>query len=199
MKVYLDYNATTPIDNRVAETMRPYLDQYFGNPSSIHSYGIIARKAIDQSRSQVAKLVNASISEIIFTSGGTESNNFALKGIAKAYKSKGKHIITTVIEHPAILEVCKSLESDGFEVSYINVDKNGKVIISELEKAIRPDTILISVMHANNETGVIQPIKEIADMAKKHNCIMHCDAAQSIGKIPVDVKIKCRFIINSST
>ncbi|MCF8378384.1 MAG: selenide, water dikinase SelD [Bacteroidales bacterium] len=185
--IYLDYNATTPIDKEVAEAMQPYLSEYFGNPSSTHEYGMITKKAIINARSQVAALINAQPDEIIFTSGGTESNNYALKGVAFAHKLKGKHIITSQIEHPAIIEVCKFLEKNGFEVSYTPVDKFGTVNPEDIRKAIRPDTILISIMHANNEVGTIQPIAAIGELAHKNNIIFHSDAAQSIGKVKVDV------------
>jgi len=185
--IYLDYNATTPIDKEVAEAMRPFLDQYFGNPSSVHEFGIQTKKAVIKARSQVADLLGCQPDEIIFTSGGTESNNFAIKGIALANKDKGKHIITSAVEHPAVIEVCKYLESEGFEITYLDVDDYGRVSPASVEKAIRPDTILISVMHANNEVGTIQPISEIAEIAKKNKVHFHCDAAQSIGKIPVKV------------
>ncbi len=186
--IYLDYNATTPIDKRVADAMRPFLDEYFGNPSSVHDYGIKTKLAVENARRQVAGLLNCEPSEIIFTSGGTESNNFAVKGAALANKDKGNHIITSAIEHPAVFEVCHYLERNGFEVTYVNVDEYGMVRLDELEAAIRPETILITVMHANNEVGTIQPVTEIARIAAKHDIIFHSDAAQSVGKIPVDVQ-----------
>ncbi len=188
MNIYLDYNATTPIDKEVAEAMQPYLDKYFGNPSSSHSYGIETKKTVEKARKQVANLINCKPSEIIFTSGGTESNNYAIKGIAYKNEQKGNHIITSTIEHPAVLEVCRYLETKGFNISYIPVNENGIINLTELEDAITPETILISVMHANNEIGSIQPIKEISEIAKKHNIIFHTDAAQSIGKHPADVQ-----------
>ncbi len=185
--IYLDYNATTPIDKEVAEAMLPYLTEFFGNPSSSHYYGYQTKKAIEKARKQIASLINCSSDEIIFTSGGTESNNFAIKGIAFAHKDKGNHIITSQIEHPAVLEVCAYLEKNGFDVSYIPVDEYGIIKLEELKKAITDKTILITVMHANNETGSIQPIKEIANIAKEYGITVHTDAAQSIGKIKVDV------------
>ncbi|MEA3444554.1 MAG: selenide, water dikinase SelD [Bacteroidota bacterium] len=185
--IYLDYNATTPIDKDVADAMRPYLDQYFGNPSSSHIYGRDTKKAVENSRKQISGLINCLPSEVLFTSGGTESNNYAIKGIALAQKDKGKHIITTTIEHPAVIEVCKYLEKQAYEISYISVDEFGLVNPKDIEAEIRHDTILISVMHANNEIGSIQPIDEIGEIARKHNVVFHCDAAQSTGKIPVDV------------
>jgi len=186
--IYLDYNATTPIAEEVAEAMKPYLTEFFGNPSSSHYYGYQTKKAIEKARQQIADLINASPDEIIFTSGGTESNNFAIVGSALANKNKGNHIITSKIEHPAVLEVCDYLKSIGYEISYINVDKYGIIDINELQNKITSRTILITVMHANNETGSIQPIEEISKIAKTHNITFHSDAAQSIGKIDVDVK-----------
>lgn len=186
--IYLDYNATTPVDPEVAEAMLPYLSNYFGNPSSIHKYGEITKEAVEKARIQVAELINCKPSEIAFTSGGTESNNFAIKGSANFLQNKGKHIITSGIERPAVTEVCKYLETLGFEISYIPVDQYGITSIHDLEKAIRPSTILITIMHANNEIGTIQPIEEIASLAKKHKIRFHTDAAQSMGKIKVDVQ-----------
>jgi len=188
MRIYLDYNATTPVDREAAETMKPYLTDYFGNPSSSHSFGTETKKAVENARKQVAALINCRPDEIIFTSGGTESNNFAIKGTAFASRYKGNHIITTVIEHPAVTEVCKYLETKGFSITYIPVDEKGVVSAQELENAITPQTILISVMHANNEIGTLQPLSEIAEIAHRHNIVFHTDAAQSAGKYPVDVK-----------
>ena len=186
--IYLDYNATTPVDPEVANEMRPFLDQYFGNPSSSHEYGLITKAAIEDARRKIAKMINAQASEIIFTSGGTESNNYALKGIAFAHQEKGNHIITSSVEHPAIIEVCKYLEKHGFEVTYLPVDDYGIIDIKVLERSITDKTILITVMHANNEVGSIQPIKEIGALAEKHQIAFHSDAAQSIGKVKVDVQ-----------
>jgi cysteine desulfurase len=185
--VYLDYNATTPVDREVAETMMPYSEQLFGNPSSLHWYGIQSKKAVEKARGQVADLLNCKPGEIIFTSGGTESNNFAIKGASLANRDKGNHIITSEIEHPAVTEVCGYLDANGFQTTYIPVDETGLINVGRLEKAITPRTILITVMHANNEVGTIQPIKEISEIAKKHGIIVHTDAAQSVGKIPADV------------
>jgi cysteine desulfurase len=185
--IYLDYNATTPIDREVAEDMKPYLEEHFGNPSSLHWYGIQAREAIEKARRQVADLLNCKPEEIIFTSGGTESNNFAIKGSTYANKHKGNHIITSTIEHSAVIEVCRYLEANGFKISYLPVDKTGLIDLTELEKAITSQTILITVMHANNEVGTIQPIQEISKIARKHGVIFHTDAAQSVGKIPTHV------------
>ena len=185
--IYLDYNATTPIDSEVADAMLPFLKEHFGNPSSSHWYGIQTKKAIQKARKQVASILSCNAEEIIFTSGGTESNNFAIKGFAFANREKRNHIITSLIEHPAVIEVCKFLEKNGFDISYISVDKYGIVNLAELEKAITTQTILITIMHANNEVGTIQPIKEISEIAGKNEIIFHTDAAQSVGKIPTDV------------
>lgn len=186
--IYLDYNATTPVDPEVAEAMKPFLTGIFGNPSSSHLFGLEARKAIESARKNVASLLNCLPEEIVFTSGGTESNNFAIKGIAESLHDKGRHIITSSIEHPAVMEVCTYLERKGFHVTYIPVNPSGIIDISALREAIRKDTILITMMHANNETGTIQPIPEIAEIAKSHGIIVHTDAAQSTGKINVDVR-----------
>ncbi len=187
-QIYLDYNSTTPIAKEVAEEMKPYLDLYFGNPSSSHSFGSVTKIAVEKARKQVASLINCTPSEIIFTSGGTESNNFALRGIAFQHRNKGNHIITSQIEHPAILEVCRYLEKHDFEVTYLPVDKFGMVSPQEVKNAIRPNTLLISIMHANNETGTIQPIEDIGKISKEYDIYFHTDAAQSLGKINVDVK-----------
>ncbi len=186
--IYLDYNATTPIDSEVAEAMRPYLDQYFGNPSSSHSYGIQTKKAVEKARQQIADLLNCRPDEIVFTSGGSESNNWAIKGIAYQNREKGNHIITSAIEHPAVSEVCGFLESQGFKITTIPVDGFGMVNPDDIEKAITPSTILITIMHANNEVGTIQPIDEIGSIAKKHGIPFHSDGAQSVGKIETDVQ-----------
>ncbi|HDS08550.1 MAG TPA: selenide, water dikinase SelD, partial [Bacteroides sp.] len=188
MHIYLDYNATTPVDREVARAMQPYLDEYFGNPSSAHSYGAAAKKAIEIARKQVAQAINCMPGEVTFTSGGSESNNHAIKGFAFANAHRGRHIITSSIEHPSVAEVCRYLENKGFRISYLPVDEYGLVRPEALEAAITPDTILISVMHANNEIGTVQPIREISDIARKHHIAFHTDAAQSVGKIPVDVK-----------
>ncbi|MEI6061839.1 MAG: cysteine desulfurase family protein, partial [Bacteroidota bacterium] len=185
--IYLDYNATTPIDPEVEEAMRPFMNAYFGNPSSRYRYGIDARKAVELARSQVAALIGAEPEEIIFTSGGSESDNHALKGAAFALKSKGNHIIVSTVEHPAILEVCTWLQKQGFRVSYLPVDSIGLVEVGLLEGLITAGTILVSVMHANNEVGTIQPIAELSAITRKHGILFHTDAAQSAGKIPLDV------------
>lgn len=185
--IYLDYNATTPIDPEVAAAMRPYLEERFGNPSSSHWYGVQTRKAVEHAREQAAQLLNCHTDEVIFTSGGSESNNLAIKGIASANRRRGNHIITSAIEHPAVSEVCKYLEGEGFRVTYLPVDEYGLVDPAAVEKAITPQTILITIMHANNEVGTIQPIAEIAEIARKQGVIVHTDAAQSVGKIPTGV------------
>ncbi len=188
LPIYMDYNATTPIDRRVADAIVPYLFEYFGNPSSSHHYGVTAKKAIEQARQSLAQLLNCTPQEIIFTSGGTESNNTVIKGVARLLKDKGNHIITSVIEHPAIIEPCEFLAEDGYSITYVGVDQYGRVDPKEIEAAIRPETILISIMHANNEVGTIQPIAEISEIAKEHNVLFHTDAAQSVSKIPVNVE-----------
>lgn len=185
--IYLDYNATTPVAKEVAEAMQPYLFEYFGNPSSSHWYGQQTKAAVEKSRNSIAELLNCSANEIVFTSGGSESNNYALKGYAFQNKHKGNHIITSVIEHPAIIEVCKFLSEQGFEITYLPVDESGRLRVEDVENAIRPETILITVMYANNEVGTLQPLKEISALAKKHNIVVHTDCAQAVGKVPVDV------------
>ena len=186
--IYLDHAATTAIKDEVIKEMMPYLTEQYGNPSSLYSLGRKSKKAIENSRNQVASAIGAKKSEIYFTSGGTESDNLAIKGVAKKYKNKGKHIITSKIEHHAVINACKRLEKEGFEVSYLSVDKNGKVLIEELKNTIREDTILISIMMANNEIGTIQPIKEIGKIAKERGIIFHTDAVQAIGSLPIDVE-----------
>jgi cysteine desulfurase len=186
--IYLDYNATTPIDKDVADAMLPYLYGNYGNPSSTHELGTNAKNAVEKARSQIAKLINCSPEEIIFTSGGSEANNIVLKGVAYTYRKKGNHIITSHIEHPAIINPCKYLEKVGGEVSYLPIDKYCMVNPEHVEKLMTNKTILVSVMHSNNETGTLQPIKEIAEICRKHNILFHTDASQSIGKVPVDVK-----------
>jgi len=184
--VYLDYNATTPHVPEVIEAMRPYLEEHFGNPSSTYSYGRKTRNAIEAARWQVTSLLGCKAEEIIFTSGGTESNNNAIRGIASALRGRGNHIITTQVEHPAVTQVCRYLEGFGFETTYLPVDGYGLVDASDVEKAITLKTILITVMHANNEVGTIQPIEEISKIARSRGIVLHTDAAQSAGKIPVD-------------
>lgn len=186
--IYLDYNGTTPLAPEVIAAMRPFLEIEFGNPSSSHWYGIAPRQAVEKARRQVAGLLHCAPDEILFTSGGTESNNHAIKSVVRLMKGRGRHIITSAIEHPAVLNVCRFLETEGVETTVLPVDDDGRVRVRDVEAAIRPDTILISIMHANNETGVIQPISEIADLAAKHDILMHTDAAQSVGKIQTDIR-----------
>ena len=184
---YFDYAATTPTDPLVVEAMKPYFSETYGNPSSIHSFGRQARSAMEDARSSIAQFVGAKPEEIIFTSGGTESNNFALHGVVYANEKKGNHIITSAIEHHAIIEPAQFLEKHGCSVTYIGVDANGTVSPAAIEKAITDKTVLISVMHANNEIGTIQPIKEIAAVAQKRGVYFHTDAVQTVGHIPVNV------------
>jgi cysteine desulfurase len=186
--IYLDYNGTTPHAPEVIDAMRPFFETEFGNPSSSHWYGTRPRRAVMSSREQVAQILNCRDEEIIFTSGGTESNNHAIQGTARALRNRGNHIITSSIEHPAVLEVCHYLVNSGFDITIVPVDSKGTVDPVEVEKAIRPQTILITIMHANNEVGTIQPIAEIAGIAHDHGIIVHSDAAQSVGKIPTDVQ-----------
>jgi len=185
--IYLDYNASTPHAPEVIEAMRPYFETEFGNPSSSHWYGIAPKQAVEKARQQVSELIGCSPEEIIFTSGGTESNNHALKSIAGSRYTNGTHIITSQIEHPAILEVCRFMENHGFSVTYLPVDKTGMVQLSDVAAAISSKTIIISIMHANNEVGTLQPIEEISALAAAHGIIMHTDAAQSLGKIETHV------------
>lgn len=186
--IYLDYNATTPVDKEVADAMLPFIYGSFGNPSSSHALGIEAKKAVKHARNQVAGLLNSSPEEIIFTSGGSESNNTVIKGVAFTYKNRGNHIITSKVEHPAVLNPCNYLEKLGYDISFLPVDEYGMVSVSDLERLINDKTILVTVMHSNNETGTIQPIKEISEICRKYNILLHTDASQSVGKVPVDVK-----------
>ena len=186
--IYLDYNGTTPHDPEVIEAMRPFLETHFGNPSSGHWYGHQPRQAVENARQQVADLLNCRAEEILFTSGGTESNNHAIIGTARALQTRGRHLITCAVEHPAVLEVCRFLETRNFQVTRLSVDNAGRVDPQAVSRAIRSDTILITIMHANNEVGTLQPIEEIAAIAKAHGVPMHTDAAQSIAKIPTDVQ-----------
>ena len=185
--IYLDHNATTPIDPEVAEAMKPYLGSHYGNPSSGYPLGRAAKKALEAARSQVSELLGCRAREVVFTSGGTESNNMAIKGAAHSLAKKGRHIITTAIEHPAITNPCLYFLYQGFEVTFLPVDSTGLVDPTSVKKAIRPDTIVISVMHANNETGTVQPIGEIGHFAREAGVLFHTDAAQSAGKIPLPV------------
>ncbi len=186
--IYLDYNATTPIDPHIKDAMIPYMGEYFGNPSTTHAYGLPVKEAVEGARQQVASLIGAAPEEIIFTSGGSESDNHAIVGTSLANSHKGKHIITMRIEHPAVINTCRYLEERmGFQVTYVHVDKYGLVDPEDIRHAITGDTILITIMHANNEVGTIEPIAEIGEVAREHGIIFHTDAAQSCGKIRVDV------------
>ena len=185
--VYLDYNATTPIAPEVAEAMLPYIYEHFGNPSSGHVYGQRANAAVTEARDAIVRLLGCDTDEIVFTSGGTEANNYAIKGAAWAAKGQGNHIITSAVEHPAVIEVCQYLEQQGFRVSYLPVDEFGLVDPADLEGALTPQTTLVTIMHANNEVGTIEPIRELADLTHQQGALFHSDCAQSVGKIPVKV------------
>jgi cysteine desulfurase len=190
-KVYMDYASTTPVDKEVIKVMQPYFDKLYGNASSIHSYGIESYDAVENARIQIARTIGAKPDEIIFTAGGTESDNMALKGSAylkkEKRKSKGPHIITSEIEHPAILETCKHLEMQGWKIKYLPVDKYGIIDIEDLRNSIGKNTFLISIMYANNEIGTIEPVEDIGKISKENNIVFHTDAVQAIGKIPIDV------------
>jgi cysteine desulfurase len=187
--IYLDYNATTPVDPVVVKAMLPYLSTHFGNPSSSHSYGHVAHQAVESARAQVSQLLGCAPTEITFTGGGSESDNMAIRGIALANQHKGNHIITQVTEHPGVLNTCSALKRlHGFDVTYLPVDRDGCVRPESVDAAIDAKTVLITVMHANNETGTLQPIAEIAKVAREHGVLIHTDAAQSVGKIPVRVE-----------
>ncbi len=186
--IYLDYNATTPIDPEVAQAMLPYLREHFGNPSSGHAYGRVARAAVEKARSQVAALLGCRPDEIIFTSGGTESNNMVIKGVASALRERGRHMITSAIEHPAVLEPCQFLTDQGYTVTVLPVDEHARVDPAQVEQAITPETVLVSIMLANNEVGTLQPVAEIARLAHARGVLVHTDAAQAVGKMPVDVR-----------
>jgi cysteine desulfurase len=190
-RIYLDYNASTPIDPSVTAAMRPLLEDHYGNPSSGHWASIGAKAALDTARKHVATLLGCHDDEIVFTSGGSEANNFALKGVFFKLRDKGDHIITTRIEHPAIVEPCRFLEHLGARITYLAVDRTGRIDPDHLRRAITPRTILISIMHANNEVGTIEPVEEFARIAHEHGILFHTDAAQSIGKIPTDVNQLC--------
>ena len=192
LPIYLDYSATTPVDPRVAALMMKYLtmDGEFGNPASrSHRFGCQAEEAVDVAREQVADLINADPREIVFTSGATESNNLAIKGAANFYNKKGKHIITCKTEHKAVLDTCRELERQGFEVTYLDPEENGLIDLNKLNDAMRDDTILVSIMHVNNEIGVIQDISEIGEMCRARKIVFHVDAAQSAGKINIDMQV----------
>lgn len=186
--IYLDNNATTKTDEEVVKAMMPYLLENYGNPSSIYKIGRENRKVVEESREKIAEILNCKPDEIYFTSGGSESDNTAIRGIAYSYKNKGNHIITSKIEHPAVLETCKQLEKEGFEVSYIGVNENGIINLEELKNAIKPTTTLITIMFANNEIGTVEPIEEIGKIAKENDIIFHTDAVQAVGSIKIDVK-----------
>lgn len=185
--IYLDNAATTKTRPEVVEAMLPYFTEYYGNPSSVYEFSTPSKKAITEARETIAKSLGAKTNEIYFTAGGSESDNWAIKATAEAYESKGKHIITSKIEHHAVLHTCEYLEKRGFEITYLDVDENGTIKLDELKKAIRPDTILISIMFANNEIGTIQPIKEIGEIAKEHGIIFHTDAVQAYAHVPINV------------
>jgi cysteine desulfurase len=186
--IYLDYNGTTPHDPEVIEAMRPFLETEFGNPSSSNWYGVKPKQAVEAAREQVAGILNCRPDEIFFTSGGTESNNHAILGVARQLREKGDHIITSSFEHPAVFEVCRYLEAEGFKTTYLPVSQEGLVDPADVERAVRPTTVLITIMHANNEVGTIQPIAAISAIARQHDIVVHTDAAQSVGKIPTDVE-----------
>ena len=189
LPVYLDYSATTPVDPRVAEKMIPYLCEKFGNPASrSHAYGWEAEKAVEEARAEVARYINADPREIVWTSGATEADNLAIKGVAHFYKDKGKHLITVKTEHKAVLDSMRHLETEGFEVTYMDVEENGLLDLAKLEAAIRPDTTLVSVMAVNNEIGVIQDIAAIGEMCRRHGVLYHCDATQAVGKMDLDTE-----------
>ena len=187
-KIYFDHNATTPIHEEVFDAMVPYFKDEWGNPSSIHWAGRGPKKAVDEAREKVAGFLNCSPIEVIFTSSGSESDNLAIKGVALSMRSKGNHIITTKVEHPAVLNTCKYLEREGFDVTYLGVDADGMIDLDELRDSITPKTTLITVMYANNETGVVFPVAEIGEIAREHRVTFHTDAVQAAGKVPIDVK-----------
>ncbi|MGH8734401.1 MAG: IscS subfamily cysteine desulfurase, partial [Burkholderiales bacterium] len=188
LPIYMDYHATTPVDQRVLDAMLPYFTQDFGNAASRnHAFGWAAEEAVEQARKQVADLIGAHPKEIIFTSGATESNNLAIKGVAEMYREKGNHIITCVIEHKAVIDTCKRLEKEGYRVTYLQVQKDGLISLDDLRRAITDKTILISIMSANNEIGVVQPIAEIGAIAKEKGILFHTDGVQAVGKVPVNV------------
>lgn len=190
LPIYLDYSSTTPVDPRVVEAMLPYLTNHFGNPASrSHEFGWTAEAAVELARKQVAQLINANIKEIVWTSGATESNNLGIKGAAHFYKTKGKHLITVKTEHKAVLDAMRDLERQGFEVTYLSPQANGLIDLVDFKAAIRPDTIVVSVMMVNNEIGVIQPIAEIGEICREKGIIFHVDATQAPGKVTIDLEI----------
>jgi cysteine desulfurase len=186
-RIYLDYAATTPVDPAVFDTMRPFLEQTFGNPSSLHYWGREAKKALDSARKTLSNCLNAAPDEFIFTSGATEANNLLLTGVTKALAHKGRHIITTRIEHAAVQEPCEALEAQGWDVTWLSVDKDGFISLETLAKAIRPDTVLVSIIHGNNEIGTIQPLESIGTLLRERGILFHTDAVQTIGKLPFDL------------
>ena len=189
LPIYLDYSATTPVDPRVAAKMIPYLTEHFGNPASrSHAYGWETEKAVEEAREHVAALINADPKEIVWTSGATEGDNLAIKGAAQFYKGKGKHIITQKTEHKAVLDTCRELERQGFEVTYLDPETNGIIDLEKFKAAIRPDTIVVSIMYVNNEIGVIQPVEEIGEICRAKGIVFHCDAVQAAGKLEIDVQ-----------
>lgn len=187
-KVYLDHSATTPVRTEVASAVMEYMTHKFGNPSSVHSFGREARAGLDKARSQVAQLIKAVPEEIVFTSGGTEADNMALIGAARSYRKKGNHIITSAVEHHAVIDTCQALEKEGFRISILPVDQYGLISLEELRNTITEETILVSIMHVNNETGTIQPLEDIGRITKDKGLLFHTDAVQSLGKLPIDVK-----------
>ena len=193
--IYLDYNATTPIDKSVYKAMLPYLESQFGNPSNSYELGQFAKHGLENARSQIADLIGAKASEILFTSCGSESNNTVVKGVAYTYKNKGKHIVTSCIEHPAIMAPLSFLEKNGYEVTYLPVNRKGSVKPADLREAIRPDTILVTIMHSNNEVGTLQPIQELGEICREKDVLFHTDASQSLGKVEIDVsKLSVDFL-----
>ena len=197
-KIYLDHAATTAVRPEVLEAMLPYFTELYGNPSSVYEFASQNKEAVDTARETIAHALGAKPEEIYFTAGGSESDNWALKATAEAYRDKGRHIITSKIEHHAILHTCQYLEKNGFEVTYLDVDENGIVKLSELEKAIRPDTMLISIMYANNEIGTIEPIAEIGEIAHKHGILFHTDAVQAFGQVPIDLEAEHIDMLSAS-
>ncbi|AST06665.1 cysteine desulfurase NifS [Anoxybacillus flavithermus] len=186
-RIYLDHAATSPVHPQVVEAMVPYMTTYFGNPSSIHSFGRETRRALDEARETIAKTIGAKANEIIFTSGGTEADNLAIIGVAMANRERGRHIITTSVEHHAVLKTCKYLQKQGFDVTYLPVDEHGIISVEQLKSALRDDTVLVSIMFGNNETGVLQPIHDIGQLLRDHDVYFHTDAVQAYGLVPIDV------------
>ena len=199
LPIYLDHNATTPVDEQVFEAMRPYFCQTFGNAASRgHSFGWAAEAAVDKARQQCAAVLNANPNAIVWTSGSTEANNLAIKGVAYAHRDQGRHIITQATEHKAVIDPCKRLEKEGFSVTVLNVDRRGRINFDELVASIRPDTVLVSIMWANNEIGTIQPIRRIGELCRSKGVLFHTDATQAVGKLPVDVQADCIDLLSFS-